>query len=57
MAKEDKGGKPSNKKTTIEWFEYYANKAREEGWVVTATLSRLVTDDEKRLGESEGKTL
>lgn len=38
-------------KTTLEWLEYYVNKAREEGFEVEARVDRL--ED----GESRGKTL
>jgi len=42
----------TNKKTTLEWLEYYVEKAREEGYDVAARVDRLNDD-----GVSEGKTL
>lgn len=40
------------KKSTLEWLEYYVEKAREEGYDVSARVDRLDED-----GVSEGKTL
>lgn len=40
------------KKTTLEWLEYYVEKAREEGYDVDVRVDRLNED-----GVSEGKNL
>lgn len=39
-------------KSTLEWLKYYVDKAREEGFEVSARVDRLSED-----GVSEGKTL
>lgn len=57
MAKKDEKEPKGTKKSTLEWLEYYVNKARSEGYDVQATAHRLVQDDENHLGETEGKTL